>query len=116
MAALPKAASRRLTAAFAKLHVVTLMELCLHNPLAVVAAPASTGEVTLAKKLWASVGDQSLLIIDRGFGTPAGLYQATQSWAGRRVEWLARVRKNLKTRILEPRKSIRTTDYTENAD
>jgi Transposase DDE domain len=101
MAALPKAASRRLTAAFAKLQVVTLMELCLHNPLAVVAAPASTGEVTLAKKLWASVADQSLLIIDRGFGTPAGLHEATQSWAGRRVEWLARVRKNLKTRILE---------------
>ena len=70
MAALPKAASRRLTAAFAKLQVVTLMELCLHNPLAVVAAPASTGEVTLAKKLWASVSDQSLLIIDRGFGPP----------------------------------------------
>lgn len=101
MAALSKAASRRLTAAFAKLQVVTLMELCLHNPLAVVAAPASTGEVTLAKKLWASVADQSLLIIDRGFGTPAGLHEAKQAWAGRRVEWLARVRKNLKTRILE---------------
>lgn len=101
LAALPKAASRRLEAAFAKLQVVTLIELGLHNPLAVVVAPASSGEVTLAKRIWGQVPDQSLLIIDRGFGTPSGLHEALASWEGRGVEWLARVRKDIKTVILE---------------
>ena len=45
-------ASRRQEAAFAKLQVVTLIELGLHNPLAAVVVPASSGEVTLAKRIW----------------------------------------------------------------
>ena len=99
--ALPKAASRRLEAAFAKLQVVTVMELGVHNPLAVVAAPASCGEVSLARRLWAQVPDQSLVIVDRGFGTPSSLFAAAQAWSGRRVEWLARIRKDIKTDFLE---------------
>jgi hypothetical protein len=78
-----------------------LIELGVHNPLAVVVAPASSGEVTLAKRIWARVPDRSLLIIDRGFGTPAGLHEALASWEGRGVEWLARVRKDIKTVVLE---------------
>jgi hypothetical protein len=38
------------------------MELCVHYPLVV--APARSGEVTLAKKLWAHVSDLSLLLMD----------------------------------------------------
>ena len=100
-AALPKAASRRLAAAFAKLRLVTLVELGVHQPLAAAAGPASQGELTLAAKLWSRVPDHSLVIGDRLFGTPRTLHQALQAWAGRDVACLVRIRKNLKVRILE---------------
>jgi hypothetical protein len=101
LAALPKAASRRLKAAFAKLQVVTLIELGLHNPLAAAVAGSATGETTLAKKIWKYLPDCSLLIIDRGFGTTLNLDAAQQAWEGKRVEWLARIRKDIKTNILK---------------
>ena len=101
LAALPKAASRRLKAAFAKLQIVTLIELGLHNPLAAAVAGSGTGETTLAKKIWKHVPDGSLLIIDRGFGTTLTLDSAQQAWVGKQVEWLARIRKDIKTEIIE---------------
>ena len=100
-AALPKAASRRLAAAFAKVRLVTLVELGVHQPLAAAAGPASQGELTLAAKLWSRVPDHSLVIGDRLFGTPRTLHQALQAWAGRDVACLVRIRKNLKVRIVE---------------
>jgi hypothetical protein len=101
LAALPKAASRRLKAAFAKLQVVTLIELGLHNPLAAAVAGSGTGETMLAKKIWKHLPDCSLLIIDRGFGTTLNLDAAQQAWEGKRGEWLARIRKDIKTKILK---------------
>lgn len=101
LAALPKAASRRLKAAFAKLQIVTLIELGLHNPLAAAVAGAGTGETTLAKRIWKHVPDKSLLIIDRGFGTTLTLDAALQAWEGKQVEYLARIRKDIKTEVLE---------------
>lgn len=62
---LPKAATRRLRAAFAKLRLVTAVELGVHHPLAAAAAPASVGEQTLAARLWAQLPDHSLTIMDR---------------------------------------------------
>lgn len=99
-AALPKAASRRLSSAFAKVRLVSLVELGLHQPLAAVAGPASQGELTLAQGLWPRVPDHSLVIGDRGFGTARTLYEAIQGCAGREVAWLVRVRKDLKVEVV----------------
>lgn len=101
LAAVPKAASRRLQAAFGKLQVVTLIELGLHNPLAAAVAGADVGEVTLAKKIWRYVPADALLLIDRGFGTTSNLHAALEAWAGKDVQWLARIRKNIKVTLLE---------------
>lgn len=101
LAAVPKAASRRLQAAFGKLQMVTLIELGLHNPLAAAVAGAEVGEVTLAKKIWRHVPADSLLLIDRGFGTTSNLHAALEAWEGKRVQWLARIRKDIKVSILE---------------
>jgi len=49
--ALPKAASRRLASAFAKLRLVSLVELGVHQPQAAAAGPFSEGELNLAAKL-----------------------------------------------------------------
>lgn len=100
-AALPKAASRRLGSAFAKVRLVSLVELGLHQPLAAVAAAASEGELTLARRLWPRVPERSLVIGDRAFGTPRTLYEAMQGCAGREVAWLVRVRKNIKMTVVE---------------
>ena len=100
-AALPKAASRRLGSAFAKVRLVSLVELGLHQPLAAVAGPASEGELTLARGLWPRVPEHSLVIADRGFGTPRTLYEAMQGCAGREVAWLVRVRKDIKVKVVE---------------
>ena len=100
-AALPKAASRRLGAAFAKVRRVSLVELGLHQPLAAVAGPASEGELTLAQRLWPRVPDRSLVIADRGFGAPRTLYEAMAGCAGREVAWLVRVRKDIKVEGVE---------------
>lgn len=100
-AALPKAASRRLGSAFAKVRLVSVVELGLHQPLAAAAGPASEGELTLAKRLWPRVPERSLVIADRGFGTPRTLHEAMQGCAGREVAWLVRVRKDIKIEVLE---------------
>lgn len=99
-AALPKAASRRLGAAFAKVRLVSLVELGLHQPLAAGAGPASEGELTLAQRLWPRVPARSLGLGDRGFGTPRTLYEAMQGGADREVTWLVRVRQNIKVKVV----------------
>jgi len=99
--ALPKAASRRLGSAFAKVRLVSLVELGVHQPLAAAAAPASEGELTLAKRLWPRIPEGSLVIGDRGFGSPRTLYEAIQACEGREVAWLVRVRKDIKVRVVE---------------
>jgi hypothetical protein len=77
--ALPKAASRRLSAAFAKLRLVSVVELGTHAPVAAVAAPVSESEQALAQALWAKVPERSLIVADRLFGTPKTLRQAVQA-------------------------------------
>lgn len=99
--ALPKAASRRFEAAFAKLRLVSLVELGVHNPLAAVSGPSAQAELALAAKLWAAMPDDSLLIADRLFGTARTLHDARQAWAGRRVECLVRIKKNLRSVVVE---------------
>jgi hypothetical protein len=101
LAQLPKAASRRFQAAFAKLRLVSLVELGTHAPLAACAAPASEGEQQLAARVWEQVPEHSLVIGDRLFGTARTLWEATQAWQERDVAVLARVRENIKVEILQ---------------
>jgi hypothetical protein len=101
VAALPKAASRRLSAAFAKLRLVSIVELGTHAPLAALAGPSSQSEQALANALWARVPDKSLLIADRLFGTPYTLWQALNGWGERDVRVLVRVRDNLKAQLVK---------------
>jgi hypothetical protein len=98
--ALPKAASRRFESAFAKLRLVTLVELGVHNPLAAAIGPSAEGELTLAARLWSSMPERGLLIADRLFGTAWTLHQAMQAWEGRKVACLVRVKKNLKSKVV----------------
>jgi hypothetical protein len=101
LTALPKAASRRLRAAFAKLRLVSLVELGTHAPLAAVAAAVSESEQALAKKLWEKIPEGSLLIGDRLFGTPYTLWGAINAWGDRDVRVLVRVRDNINAEVVE---------------
>jgi len=101
VSALPKAASRRLSAAFAKLRLVSIVELGTHAPLAAMAAPVSESEQALAGALWQRVPDKSLLIADRLFGTPYTLWQALSAWSDRDVRVLVRVRSDIKAELVK---------------
>lgn len=101
VSALPKAASRRFKAAFAKLRLVTLVELGTHAPLAARAAPVAETEQDLARELWSRVPDRSLVVADRLFGNGLTLQQACAAWAGRDIHALFRVAENLKPTVLE---------------
>jgi hypothetical protein len=98
---LPKAASRRGKAAFAKVRFVCLVEMGTHAPIAVVVAPASEGEQTLARRLWSSVPGDSLTILDRLFGTARTLDEAISGSEGRRAHFLVRVKANIKVKLVE---------------
>jgi hypothetical protein len=101
VAQLPKAASRRFQAAFAKLRLVSLVELGTHAPLAACAGPASEDEQPWATRLWEQVPEHSLVIGDRLFGTARTWWEATQAWQERDIAVLARVRDNIQVQILE---------------
>ena len=71
---LSKAASRRFAAAFAKLECALLVELGTHAPLAAaIAQREGEGELSLAGQMLARLPKKSLLLADRGFGSPAFL-------------------------------------------
>lgn len=99
LSALPKAASRRLSAAFAKLRLVSVVELGTHAPVAALAAPVSESEQALAQQLWAKIPENSLIIGDRLFGTARTLWQALQAWGERDIAFLVRVRDNIKSEV-----------------
>jgi hypothetical protein len=98
---LPKAASRRLEAAFAKVRLVCAIELGTHAPIAVAVAPASEGEQTLAKRLWVSLPGDSLSVMDRLFGTARTLDEAMTGTQGRNAHFLVRIRENIKVDVLK---------------
>jgi hypothetical protein len=101
LAELPKAVTRRFEAAFAKLRLVSLVELGTHAPLAALAGPTSEGEQQLAAQLWEKVPEGSLVIGDRLFGTGRTLWQATQAWGERDIAVLARVRENIRVEVVQ---------------
>ena len=101
LAQLPKAASRRLQAAFAKLRLVSVVELGTHAPVAARAAPVGESEQALAGKLWGDIPEHSLVIGDRLFGVPLTLWQARQGCFGRDIHFLVRVRQDLNSEIIQ---------------
>ena len=98
---LKKAASRRGKAAFAKLKLVTAMELGLHNPLAAETGGLGDYEVNLALRLWPRLPERSLVIIDRLYGAPRHLAQMQAAGQGRDLALLVRVRGSIKARTVE---------------
>lgn len=96
---LPKAAVRRLEAAFAEASLVCAVELGTHAPVAAAAAPASSGEQTVAKNLWTRLPSQSRVIADRLSGTASTLNEAMTATTARHVEFLIGVEAGVKGNI-----------------
>jgi len=93
-----KARSRRGRAAFAKVGAAVMVELGLHNPLAAALGANGESEMVLAKQVLAAQPEQSLLINDRYYGVAEVLVGLPAE--GQR-HFLARVKNNLKRRLLE---------------
>jgi len=99
--AFAKAASRRLRAAFAKLGAVVLLEVGLHNPLALALGRKGESEWALALGLLAQLPKGALLLADRLYGCAAALDQVQVRCSAVGSHYLIRVRKNLKARVIE---------------
>jgi hypothetical protein len=97
---MPKAASRRFKAAFAKVGVAVLVELGLHNPIAAAMGPKEESEMVLSRQLLPRLPEKSLLISDRYYGVPVLLIELKELHPTGR-EFLVRVRNNLKRCVLE---------------
>src|SRR5208337_3422899 len=93
-----KAKSRRGRAAFPKVGVAVMVELGLHNPLAAAIGAAGESEMVLARRVLSAQPERSLLIKDRYYGTAQLLVHLPAQ--GQR-HFLARVKSNLKRRLLE---------------
>jgi hypothetical protein len=93
-----KAKSRRGRAAFPKVGVAVMVELGLHNPLAAAIGAGGESEMVLARRVLSAQPERSLLIKDRYYGTPELLVHLSAE--GQR-HFLARVKSNLKRRLLE---------------
>ncbi len=99
--AFAKAASRRLRAAFAKLNAVVLLEVGLHNPLALALGRHGESEWALALGLLAQLPKAALLLADRLYGCAAALAQVQARCTAVGSHYLIRVRKNLKARVVQ---------------
>ena len=93
-----KARSRRGRAAFPKVGAAVLVELGLHNPLAAALGAKGESEMVLAKRALSAQPPKSLLLSDRYYGV-AELLVGLPAQEERHC--LARVKKNLKRRLLE---------------
>jgi len=96
-----KAVSRRGRAAFAKVGLVTLVELGLHNPIAAAIGPAGESEMALAHYLLHQLPEKSLWISDRYYGVPSLVLGIGKAYPEGGREFLLRARSNLKARVVE---------------
>ena len=96
-----KARTRRHKAAFAKVGVVVMVELGLRNPIAAAIGPQDESEMVLAKQLIDQLPAQSLWISDRYYGVPVLLLGFREIHPDGGREFLVRVKRNLKSRLLE---------------
>jgi len=99
--AFAKQASRRLRSAFAKLGAVVLLEVGLHNPLAVALGRKGESEWALAFGLLAQLPKKALLLADRLYGCAAALDQVQARCTALGSHYLVRVRRDLKARVIE---------------
>ena len=102
LGSLTKAAARRMKAAFAKVGMVMLVELGIHNPLAAAIGKEGESELSLARQLLESLPEQSLLIADRLYGIAAFLVLLKDHFSRVSGEFLVRVRCNLKPKMVKP--------------
>lgn len=98
---LSKAATRRCKAAFAKLRMCVLVELRLHNPVAAVIGRSDESEMGQARRLLDRIPPQCLVLIDRLYGVPSFVLEFFQHCLHRQSEFLVRVRRGLKARLLQ---------------
>ena len=98
--AFAKAAARRLRAAFAKLGAVVLLEVGLHNPLALALGRKGESEWALALGLLAQLPKGALLLADRLYGCAAALDRVQARCTAVGSHYLIRVRKNLQARVI----------------
>ncbi len=96
-----KAVSRRGKAAFAKIGVVTLVELGLHNPIAAAIGAKGESEMFLARQLIEHLPPESLWICDRYYGVPCLIVEFDQIHSQGDRHFLLRVRRNIKSKVLE---------------
>jgi hypothetical protein len=100
LGSLTKAASRRFKAAFAKVRMVMLVELGVHNPLAAAIGKDGESEMALAKTLIRSLPERCLLLGDRLYGVGVFLALLAQEFKAKGGHYLVRVKKNLKAKVL----------------
>jgi IS4 transposase len=98
---LSKAATRRMRAAFAKVGLAVLMELGLHNPVAVAIGREGESEMSLAKRLLGSLQKGWLLLADRYYGVGVFVGELLRLKAQRGCEFLVRVKEKLKSKVIE---------------
>lgn len=96
-----KAESRRHKAAFAKISVVTVVELGIHNPIAAAVGPKNESEAVLSQRLWSQLPERSLLLMDRYHGVAKRLLELRRAQPEGQREVLARVKEDLKAAVLE---------------
>lgn len=93
------AKSRRGDSAYPLVRLVALMALRSHLLAAVVFGPYATNEVTYAAKLWASLPNDSLTVVDRGFFSAAILMPLARD--GKNRHWLTRAKKNISSTLIK---------------
>jgi hypothetical protein len=96
-----KAASRRFKAAFALVRTVVIVELGLHNPIAAAIGRTGESELELAWELIKQLPARSLLLADRLYGTRLFVGQLLAQCLTVKAQFLVRIRKNLKARVVE---------------
>lgn len=89
----------RAGSAYPTVRALALMAVRSHVIAAMRIGSYRTGEVTLAKELWADVPDDSLLIVDRNF-VVAALLVALQR-EGKNRQWLSRAKTNVKLKRIK---------------
>ena len=101
LARLSKAKCRRGLAAFAKLPINVLLELGLHNPLALAVGRAQEDEGSLARRLLAALPAGVLLLADRLYGCGAWAQVLAARCAEVGSHFLVRARGHLQVREIE---------------
>lgn len=96
-----KAASRRFRAAFAKVGMVMLVEIGLHNPIAIRVGRRQQSEYELGKEVAQQLPAASLALADRLYGVPSFAAGFLSRCLAVKSHFLTRVRKNLTARALE---------------